>query len=290
MTLQLSDNGTPRDLTNSEVQQVALDLGLSRGWSNLHGFYSHMDVGVDFLVWPGFALSSPGSARGGAALGAGTAYIGGARVRYAGGDVATQATMDHYLDVDIDGVLTVGVVAVGVAPPPRPPNSIRVARYTTNATQIASVAQNVKDLGGNWLGNYVSMPFAHSVRTTSVSPSVGTSNLTFPAGTTVYDNNSMHDEATLTERFFAVLPGLYSINAGVKFAASQASQVVSIGIRKDGGTDAIVGDASGDPSLVQGLNVSGLVAVTALSYFALTITNASAVSVASSHFQLAKVA
>ena len=290
MTLQINDNGTPRDLTDVETQQAAEGLGLSRGWSNLHGFYNQLDVGIDFLVWPGFALSSPGSLRSGAALGAGTAYIGGTRVRYAGGAVATQATMDHYLDVDIDGVLTVGVVAVGVAPPARPPNSIRIARYTTNATQIASVAQGIKDLGGNWLGNYVSKPFAHSVRTSAVSPSVGTSNLTYPAGTTVYDNNSMHDEATLTERFFAVLPGLYVVNAGVKFAASQSSQIVSIGIRKDGGTDMLVGDASGDPSLAQGLNVGGLVTVTALSYFALSITNASAVSVASSYFQLAKVA
>ncbi len=288
MTLQLNVGGTPRDLTGPEQAQVALGLGLSRGWSNNHGFYSPLDTGIDFMVWPGFALSSSGSARGGASLGAGTAYIGGTRVRYAGGAVATSATMDHYLDVDIDGVLTVGVVGVGVAPPARPPNSIRVARYTTNATQIASVGQGFLDLAGNWVGNYISAPYARSARG-SITLGAGTVALSFGASTTQMDNAAVHSEVSLAERFYAPSPGLYSVSAGVKLATGQASQAVSIAILRDGSDVSLAGDA-GDPSTKLALGASVLVEAGPLAYFSLAVTNAASLNVSNAYLSIAKVA
>lgn len=288
MTLQLNDNGNPRDLTSGELRDVATGLGLSAGWSNLHGFYTPLDVGVDFCVWPGFATTGPGVARSAAALGQGVAYIGGTRVRFPGADVTTSATMDHYLDVDINGVLTVGIVAVGAVAPAKPPNSIRVARMTTNASTISAVSTGIKDLAGNWVGNYISMPFVRSVKSTAFTPAGGTAAISFGTGTTRYDNASMHAEDTLTERFFAPSPGLYQVTGGVKINSGQAAQAYSLGIRKDG-ADPVLGDAYGDAATHLGLHVSGLVEMGPLSYITLSLTNAASLVVAQASLQMAKV-
>ncbi len=289
MTLQLNDNGTPRDLTDTETQQAALGLGLSRGWSNLHGFYAPLDVGVDFLVWPGFGLPGIGAPRGGASLGAGVAYIGGTRVHFSGDVIAAQATKDHYLDLTIDGVLVVGVVDVGAAAPAKPVDSIRVARVTTNSTAVTVTSTGFKDTGPNWVGNYISRAHASSHRATTQAFTSGTASLVYGTGTTRHDNANIHSEDSLSERFYVPSSGLYLVTCAIRIPSGQAAQDVTLGARANG--VALDGaDVMGDPSVERSITLSAQVPVQALDYLSVAVTCTAALNVSSSSVQITRIA
>lgn len=289
MALELNVGGSPRPLTPSEELQVAQGLGLSRGWSNVHGFVNAADAGVDYLVWPGFGLPGIGAPRAGASLGAGTAYIGGTRVYFPGGSIGAQATKDHYLDVTLDGTMVVGVVDVGAAAPAKPIDSIRVARVTTNGTAVSAVTQGFKDTAQNWVGNFISQAHASSHRAATQALAAGSPSLVYNTGTTRHDNSNFHGESVMPERFYAPSSGLYLVTAIVRIPSGQAAQDVTVGVRVNGtavdGADA-VGDAASDRSLTLAVQVS----LQALDYVTVNVAVTGALNVSSSSVQITRIA
>ncbi len=289
MTLELNDGGISRALTSVEAAQVAQGLGLSRGWSNVHGFVNSADSGIDYLVWPGFGLPGIGAPRGGASLGAGVAYIGGTRVYFPGGSISAQATKDHYLDLTLSGGLSVGVVDVGAAAPAKPADSIRVARVTTNSTAVTVVSTGFKDTGPNWVGNYISQAHASSYRTTNQAFTAGTASLVYGSGTTRHDNTNIHSEASLTERFYVPSSGLYLVTCTIRIPSGQAAQDITLGVRVNGaaleGADS-VGDAATDRSIT----LSAQVPAQALDYLSIAVTCTASLNVSSSSVQITRVA
>jgi hypothetical protein len=289
MALKLIVGGVSRPLTSEEELQVAQGLGLARGWSNVHGFVNSADSGVDHLVWPGFGLPGIGAPRGGASLGAGVAYVGGTRVHFPSGSIAAQASKDHYLDLTIDGALVVGVVDVGAAAPAKPPNSIRVARVTTNSTAVTVVSTGFKDTAQNWVGNYISHAHASSHRAIAQAFTAGTASLVYGTGTTRHDNANIHSEAALTERFYAPSSGLYLVTCTIRIPSGQTAQDVALGVRVNGtaleGAEA-VGDAASDRSIT----LSAQVPTQALDYLSIAVTCTAALNVSSSSVQITRVA
>ena len=72
-------------------------------------------------------------------ISAGTAYINGYRVDKSATSKTYTASMDTYVDLSQAGVFTYSEVAVGATQPAVAANSVRLARVTTNGSQITAV-------------------------------------------------------------------------------------------------------------------------------------------------------
>lgn len=94
------------------------------------------DIVADYVV-SGYLVAAVSGLNG--TMAAGIGYVGGARIAAGPLTSTYAASKDTYVDLTASGSLTLSAVANGGAEPAAAPNSIRLAKVVTDATQITGV-------------------------------------------------------------------------------------------------------------------------------------------------------
>jgi hypothetical protein len=246
------------------------------------------DFVVDYIV-SGLLVPS-GGAIGAASLPAGVAYITGKRVVFDGAVLALTDGSDNYVDLDRDGNVIVSVVTKNAGAPAKATNSIRLGKVVTTAGSVTSRVIDAADSNGNWMGNYVAVPYSRVVNSTLINYAPGTDTaISFGAGTNVYDNAGMHSMTVQPTRFTAQFQGLYEVVGFANTPSNAAAQTAILKIFRND-LSAALGNRSFILPDNLTMTVSGFIELRAGGWVDLRLTNPSTLDVSSSGLTVVKVA
>ena len=245
------------------------------------------DRGIPYIV-SGLTLPASGTI-GVASITAGVAYVGGMRRAIAGQVLALTASRDNYVDLDQQGRLVVTPVAVAAAAPALTVDSMRLGRVRTDATSVTARAVTGTDSLGNWLFNYISVPYCRTVYSPSTVYTAGDRALTFGAASNVYDNANIHSETVQPTRFTAPTAGLYYVMGVIILASGATSSQWNAKIFKNGAS-ASLGTMSADAAATLTQRAGGIVEAAAGDYFELFLTNSVSVTQSAAAMQVARIA
>ena len=228
------------------------------------------DRGISYIV-SGLALPASGTI-GVASITAGVAYVGGMRRAIAGQVLALTASRDNYVDVTQLGQLVISTVTLGAAAPALAVDSLRLGKVATDATSVTSRQITGSDSLGNWMGNYISVPYCRHVFSPGTVYAAGDRALPFGASSTVYDNVNMHSESVQNTRFTVPTAGLYYVMGVIIIASGATSSQWNAKIFKNGAS-ASLGTMSADAATVLTQRAGAIVEAAAGDYFELFLTN-----------------
>ena len=245
------------------------------------------DRGIPYIV-SGLTLPASGTI-GVASITAGVAYVGGMRRAIAGQVLALTASRDNYVDVNQLGQLVISTVTLGAAAPALAVDSLRLGKVATDATSVTSRQITGADSLGNWMGNYVSVPYCRHVFSPSTVYTAGDRALAFGTSSTSYDNVNMHSESTQNTRFTVPTSGLYYVMGVIILASGATTSQWNAKIFKNGAS-ASLGTMSADAATVLTQRAGGIVEAAAGDYFEMFLTNSVTVTQAAAAMQVARIA
>lgn len=195
---ELSYSGTWESQANTFTQPQTFDAPITQtpgqGANNSTPFAQYGDLFSDAIM-SGLTTATSSTLTG--TLAAGSAYVLGQRVAYAGGNYTVGASATSYLDLSNTGVLTVSTSATVTA------NSLRLATVTSSATAITGVVVTADVYPDRVQG----APF---LKVTNNSANFSPTLTTSTTGGTI---------AASTTKYYIVLPVL---NAGAMFPNVEA--------------------------------------------------------------------
>jgi hypothetical protein len=181
---------------------------------------SMRDETIQNGVVSGLTTADPGATLT-AVIAAGVAYIEGVRVAVNSYSNAYTASKDCYVDLDKNGTFTVIEVANAATSPALTTNSIRVAKFVTNGSEVTSAVQTGLDSLGNrirpMVNTYTISSLYNPYRFNAYRGS--NVNLTSAQWTTIvfdteaFDTNSNYN--TSTGGYTAPVTGYYQFNFSV---------------------------------------------------------------------------
>jgi len=127
------------------------------------------------------------------------------------------ATRDNYVDLRRDGTVTVTAVTVGAAAPAIPVNSMRLGFCTTNASNVTSRTISAFDSLGNWMYNVTPRQGCELESTTLQGVGGSAVTVLFP-NADIFDNASMHDNVTNSDRIILPVNGIYQADLAIQFS------------------------------------------------------------------------
>ena len=204
--------------------------------------------------------------------------------------LSLSASSDNYVDIGLDGTITVSAVANAAGAPAKAASSLRLGYVATSTTSVTGATTGAKDSNGNWMGNYVATPHCRLSYSGAFGLGVGDTTALFGSGTNTDDNSDMHSEVTNTSRIVIQKSGLYAINAIGVLSNLTASQTWAVKVFKNG-SNVGIGSDSAQADKVNSLRCIGFCELKSGDYLQLVANMASIVgSLAAMVFSASKVA
>jgi hypothetical protein len=132
-------------------------------------------------------------------------------------------------------------VTNGAASPALTANSIRLGYVVSGASTITSAVTTGFDSLANPMRNLIRTPFAKVRTSGTVSYANGATFIVFGAGTTQFNNDSMHSENTNTSRLTIQHAGLYQFAGQFEIISTLAAATHYLNVCKNGVSGGIVG-------------------------------------------------